>query len=254
MLTKAESAGLEAVRPEVGSHPGWPLVLYFHHVRADLEHYTALSPADFSFALDLIGRWFRSFDPRCLGDPPHTWPDEPTCLLTFDDGYRDVWEQAVPAMEERGWRAAMFVSTDQVGAIQDHPRRGALEHMTWSQLRELKARGHVVGSHGHTHRDMGRLGVEDVRAELATARRILAKELGEGSMPLAYPYGNPPEAFEPLSDLLPQFCFGSVKAAPSPWTDHPWLIRRTFLPTGAKERWEVLIERWRRRWEPTDSL
>jgi peptidoglycan/xylan/chitin deacetylase (PgdA/CDA1 family) len=253
MLLEADSTGLEAVGPEVGSDPGWPLVLYFHHVRADLEHYTVLRPADFAFALDLIGRWFRPLDPRCLAEPPHVWPDEPTCLLTFDDGYRDVWEHAVPAMEERGWRAAMFVCTDQIGAVQDHPQRGALEHMTWGQLRELEGRGHVIGCHGHTHRDMSRLSAEDARAEIATAQRILARELGPGPMPLAYPYGHPPEAFEALSDLLPRFCFGSVKAPPAPWTDRPSLVRRTYLPAGARERWQVLIEGWRRRWERTAS-
>jgi peptidoglycan/xylan/chitin deacetylase (PgdA/CDA1 family) len=242
------------VTPEIGSHPGWPLVLYFHHVRVDIEHYTVLRPDDFSFALDLLCRWFRPMDPRCLESSPDTWPNEPTCLLTFDDGYRDVWEHAVPAMEERGWRAVMFVSTGQVGTVEEHPDRGALEHMTWSQLRKLRARGHVVASHGHTHRDMSLLSPEGVCAEIATARTSLARELGPGPVLVAYPYGNQPDAFEALTDTLPPLCFGSVKAPPAPWTECPWLIRRTFLPTGAMDRWPAIVKRWRRQWENTASL
>jgi len=237
------------VRPEIGSYPAWPLVLYFHHVRADIEHYTVLSPDHFSLALDLLRRWFRPMDPRRLGDSPDCRSVEPSCLLTFDDGYRDAWEHAVPAMEERGWRAVMFVSTGQVGAIERHPHRGFLEHMTWDQLRELQARGHLVASHGHTHRDMSQLSPKAAGAEVAAAQASLVREIGPGPAPLAYPFGNQPNAIEALAGTLPPLCFGSVKALPAPWTDQPWLIRRTFLPTGATDRWPAIVRQWRRQWE-----
>lgn len=243
-----------APSPEIGSHPGWPLVLYFHHVRSDLEHYTVLRPAEFSFALDLLSRYFRPMEPECLGESPTAWLGEPTCLLTFDDGYRDVWEQAAPMMEEEGWRAVMFASTGKVGGGEEHPERGALEYMTWSQLRELRDRGHVIGAHGHTHRDMSLMGEEAVRAEIAAARGSLVEELGSAGAPFAYPYGNWPAAAETLASALPSLCFGSVKAPPAPWTDTPWLVRRTFLPSGAVEHWPNLVEEWRRQWERCASL
>jgi len=252
VLTRTASADIDAVQPELGSHPGWPLVLYFHHVRPDLDHYTVMRPAELSFALDLLSRWFRPMDPRSLAGPPADWSSEPTCLLTFDDGYLDVWQHAVPLVEARGWRAAMFVTTSQVGLVEEHPSRGALAHMSWGHLRELQARGHVVGSHCHTHRDMSRLPVEAVRAEVSTARRCLQRELGPGPVPLAYPYGNEPDA--PPARSLSHLCFGSVKAPPAPWTDRSRSIRRTFLPTGAIERWPALVECWRRQWDAIGLL
>lgn len=252
--TAAKKRSRGVVAPEIGSHPGWPLVLYFHHIRADIEHYTVLRPDDFLLALDLLGRWFRPMDPQCLGSPPETWPDEPTCLLTFDDGYCDVWEHAAPAMEERGWRAVMFVSTGQVATVEAHPERGVLKRMTWSQLRDLHARGHVVASHGHTHRDMSLLRAEDARAEIATAQMRIAQEIGPGPALLAYPYGNQPGPPEQLAGSLPPLCFGSVTAPPASWIDCPRLVRRTFLPTGAGDRWPAVVKRWRRQWESTVSL
>jgi peptidoglycan/xylan/chitin deacetylase (PgdA/CDA1 family) len=237
------------IRPEIGSHPSWPLVLYFHHVRSDIDHYTVLSPGEFSLALDLLERWFQPLDPRRLGEPAAARAPEPSCLLSFDDGYLDVWEQAVPAMEERGLRAAMFVSTGQVGTVEQHPRRGSLEHMTWSQLRELDARGHLIANHGHSHRDMSLLKPESVRSEVAVGQACLDREVGPRPAPLAYPYGNQPDGLEELEDALPPLCFGSVKAPAAPWTDSPQLIRRTFLPSGATERWPAIVEGWRRQWE-----
>ena len=243
---------LATVTPEVGSHPGWPLVLYFHHVRDDIEHYTVLRQDDFGFVLDLLSRWFTPMDPRCLAHSPDTWPDEPICLLTFDDGYRDVWDHAVPVMDERGWRAVMFVSTERVGTIGEHPDRGALEHMTWRQLRDLDTRGYVVANHGHAHRDMSLLSPEEVRAEITTAQACLTSELGTGTSGLlAYPYGNKPASFDALAGVLPSLCFGSIKASPVPWTDCPRLIRRTFVPVGARHRWPTVVEGWRRQWENT---
>jgi peptidoglycan/xylan/chitin deacetylase (PgdA/CDA1 family) len=242
----------DGVTPEIGSHPGWPLVLYFHHVRDDIEHYTVLRPDDFVFALDLLRHWFRPMEPRDLVTPS-TWPNEPTCLLTFDDGYRDVWDHAVPALEQRDWRVVIFVSTKPVGTIEKHPKRGLLEHMTWNQLRELRANGHIVASHGHTHRDMSLLSREAVCTEIETARTHIIRELGPGPVLLAYPYGKQPSAIKALASTLPSLCFGSVSAPPAPWTECPWLIRRTFLPTGTVERWPGMVERWRRQWEGISS-
>ena len=247
ILTRADSADIDMAQPELGSHPGWPLVLYFHHVRSDLDHYTVMRPAELSFALDLLSRWFRPMAPSSLAGSPADWSSEPTCLLTFDDGYLDIWQHAVPLLEGRGWRAVMFVTTSQVGLVEEHPSRGALEHMSWSHLRKLKARGHVVGNHCHSHRDMRRLPVEVVKAEISTAHRALRKELGSGPIPLAYPYGGEPDA--PEARFLSGLCFGSVKAPPAPWTDRSRSIRRTFLPTGAVARWPTLIACWRRQWD-----
>lgn len=236
--------------PEIGSAPRWPLVLYFHHVRADIEHYTVLRPEDFAFGLELLRRWFRPFDPACLEAPRRTWPDEPSCLLTFDDGYSDVWDHAVPAMQEGDWRAVMFVSTQQVGTIEQHPDRGPLEHMTWTQLRALRARGHVVASHGVTHRDMSLLEAEELHAEIAASRAELTRQLGTVPDLLAYPFGNEPAT---LDDRLPPLCFGSAKAPPAPWSEQPRLIRRTYLPAGDMERWPAIVEHWRGQWASAAS-
>lgn len=241
------------VAPEVGSEPGWPLVLYFHHVRADIDHYTVLSPAELSLALDLVGVSFRPLDPHRLGEVGADPPAEPRCLLTFDDGYLDVWEEAVPILEAKGWRAILFVSTGLVGTVERHPVRGPLEHMSWSQLRELDAHGHLVASHGHSHRDMGGLGPAAARAEVTVARDRLAAAIGTGPVPLAYPYGNRPEDLEPLAEVLPPLCFGSVKASPAAWSRCPRLIRRTYLPSGEPDRWPELVAGWRRQWETTAS-
>ena len=61
--------------------------------------------------------------------------------FTFDDGGVSALS-AADMLEERGWRGYFFVTTDYVGA------RGFL---TAPHVRELDARGHVIGSHSCSH-------------------------------------------------------------------------------------------------------
>ncbi|TLY21996.1 MAG: hypothetical protein E6K68_04380 [Nitrospirae bacterium] len=101
-----------------------PLVLGYHRV---VEDYTAcarqympamlISRRMLERQLDWIGRHFRlvSLDelgPRLeCGAPFH----EPVAAITFDDGYRDVYDHALPLLKRKGIPAAAFVVTDLIG-------------------------------------------------------------------------------------------------------------------------------------------
>jgi peptidoglycan/xylan/chitin deacetylase (PgdA/CDA1 family) len=63
-------------------------------------------------------------------------------LLTVDDGGVSYHQVIADLLEARGWRGHAFVSTDFIG------RPGFL---TLEQLRDLDARGHVIGSHSASH-------------------------------------------------------------------------------------------------------
>lgn len=63
-------------------------------------------------------------------------------MITFDDGGVSALEIIAPALERRGWRGHFFMTTGRLGAP------GFLDA---AGLRELAARGHVVGSHSADH-------------------------------------------------------------------------------------------------------
>src|SRR5579859_1498798 len=63
--------------------------------------------------------------------------------VSFDDGHISNYELALPVLKEFTIPAIFFVTTcwvDLLGSV-----------MTWPQLRELAAQGHIIGSHTHTH-------------------------------------------------------------------------------------------------------
>ncbi|HXM42401.1 MAG TPA: polysaccharide deacetylase family protein [Bryobacteraceae bacterium] len=75
-------------------------------------------------------------------DRARQWHGLMPLYLTFDDGAASSYAIVAGELEERGWRGHFFVTTDWTG------RPGFLDAQ---QIRELHARGHVIGSHSCSH-------------------------------------------------------------------------------------------------------
>jgi len=118
-LAKAYDRGLAGPR---GTYQ--PLVIGYHRIVEDFEAEAKVempsmltSLAMFEQHLDCLGKFFRFVSLDDIGDQLLNGVsfDEPVAAVTFDDGYRDVYELALPVLERKGIPAAMFVVTDLVG-------------------------------------------------------------------------------------------------------------------------------------------
>jgi len=235
-----------AHQPAGGGAPGWPVVLYFHHVNAAVRHYTALSPRDFGTALELLLDSFDPYRPADLlapGGPVR--PDRPTVLVTFDDGYRDNFTQARPILDRFGVKAVFFAVTGKLGTRGDGPRE---DYLDWEQCDELAAQGHLVAAHTRSHPHLDRVPAAEAARETTESLADIAARYGAGPGRLfAYPYGGVPDQPAVPADVL---AFGTVRSAAAPWTSAPQAIRRTYLPVGQLDAWPTLISYWRQLWAP----
>lgn len=111
--------------------------------------------------------------------------------LTFDDGYVDFVEQAVPVLRRHGATATVYVLGGRIGGDNswdaDAPRKPL---MTAEQVREAADAGMEIGSHGLMHRHLPQLTPEELTDELAGSRRRLAELAGTPVDSFAYPYGD----------------------------------------------------------------
>ena len=134
-----------------------------------------LEPRDFANHLEAIaatGRIVETFDPEA------STPADVT--LTFDDGGASALA-AASAIERHGWRAHFFVVTSLI----DQP--GFLRS---GEIVELERRGHVIGSHSHTHPTyMARLSRAELELEWLTSRSILGELLGAAPSTASVPGG-----------------------------------------------------------------
>lgn len=237
--------------PWVGGAPGWPLVLYFHHVHPRVDHYTALTEDAFRRALDTVLTHFGpALDPALVG-PRIVPPDTPTVLFTFDDGYRDNLTRAVPLLTEFGVGAVLFCVTDRIdeaSSLTDGvrarlaPRRTYLD---WAETDRMAGLGHTVGAHTRTHPHLTELTRAQAEQEVAGSFDRITAVLGRYPRSFAYPYGEVAH-----SSVLPDSVlgFGTVKSPARPWDSAPHEIRRTYLPTDLPETWVSLAEDWKRQW------
>jgi peptidoglycan/xylan/chitin deacetylase (PgdA/CDA1 family) len=135
-----------------------------------------LEPERFEAHLDAISRVGVSVGPLRTG---------PQVTLTFDDGGASALHAAA-ALEQRGWRGSFFITTGRVGSP---------GFLTRSEVHELAARGHEVGSHSHTHPTyMGALDREQLALEWRVSRAELAEILGRPPDSAAVPGGFVSEA------------------------------------------------------------
>src|SRR5262249_53201200 len=110
--------------------------------------------------------------------------------ITFDDGYRDCAELAVPVLRGKRLQAAGLVPAGWLGQRNmwdaTRPRRDIL---TARELRELDPHTITIGAHGHAHRRLSGLSTSDLRVETTVARRVLEDACGSVVTLYAYPYG-----------------------------------------------------------------
>jgi peptidoglycan/xylan/chitin deacetylase (PgdA/CDA1 family) len=103
-------------------------------------------------------------------------------MITFDDGYRDVFYRAAPVLSRLGIRATAYVISRRIV-------NGDRHFLSWGLLRALERRGIETGSHTVSHRDLTQLSDRAVLEELVRSRRALERGLCHPVQWLAYHHG-----------------------------------------------------------------
>jgi hypothetical protein len=101
-------------------------------------------------------------------------------VITFDDGYKNIYELALPILKKYQVTASIFIIT------------GYLEHksfMTQEQIKELALYGMEIGAHSVTHPNLRRLKPRELKSELQSAKTKLEDITKSEVISLAYPYG-----------------------------------------------------------------
>ena len=124
--------------------------------------------------------------------------DRPTVSVTFDDGYADNHDFALPLLVESGIRATFFITVGFVdGDLKTLERfrqlrstdAASIRPLVWEQLREMMQAGMEVGAHSYSHPNLARLSDEVLAYEMTHPRRILEDRLGFKVRMMAYPFG-----------------------------------------------------------------
>jgi peptidoglycan/xylan/chitin deacetylase (PgdA/CDA1 family) len=173
--------------------------LCYHSIASAGPRYLTITPELFERQLaTLQRRGFRGGDLAELEQLAARRPPARLVFLTFDDGFRDNFETALPLLREYGFPAFVFVLPpllDAGGAFEwPEMRADLVDHattmrsVTWPMLEQMKEGGFEVGAHTLTHPHLPQLGDEELREQLWQSRQTIIERLGDCDT-LAYPFG-----------------------------------------------------------------
>jgi peptidoglycan/xylan/chitin deacetylase (PgdA/CDA1 family) len=164
-------------------------ILMYHYVRVNpdprdrLGYDLSVTPADFQQQMDWLAA--NGYHPVDFGDlrgyllGHGTLPARPV-VITFDDGYRDLYTEAYPVLRAHSFKAVAYI----VSGFLDSPA-----NVTREQVEEMDVHGIQIGSHTVSHADLTKLPAGDVRRQLEDSKAALEALLGHPVVDFCYPGG-----------------------------------------------------------------
>lgn len=114
-------------------------------------------------------------------------------VITFDDGYRNVRDAALPILRQYGFTATVFLITGYCGRHNDWPGQwAAIERrplLSWAEVAEMHEEGVEFGSHTATHPDLTGIPLSQAEAEIQQSKAAIEDRLGAEVTTFCYPYG-----------------------------------------------------------------
>jgi peptidoglycan/xylan/chitin deacetylase (PgdA/CDA1 family) len=164
-------------------------------------------------------------------------------IITFDDGYADVLENAVPVLRAHGFTAAVFPVLDLERRFNDWDDAPELAGplLAVEELRALERSGLEVGSHTMTHACLTRAGHEALAWELERSREVLAEIAARPLPVLAYPYGDVDERVKRAARAAGYEAALAVSSGPLDWRDDAYEIRRQRMGNASSDAYLRLI-------------
>ncbi len=171
-----------------GSGRGVRVIPLYHSVGSETPHSIPLQA--FQRQMEILAERFRVVRLCDLEKAMTSEPSETNlACVTFDDGYQDNYEVALPILERAGIKCTFFIVTDFLGkAFPTYA--GERKLMTATQVRELSALGHEIGAHTLSHPKLSRVALETARAEIEGSKCFLEDLLGKKVVSFAYPKGD----------------------------------------------------------------
>lgn len=118
---------------------------------------------------------------------------EKTIAITFDDGFKNFFDSALPVLQTYGFPATVFLITGRCGKDNYWPGQLSgiprLEMLDWNDVEMAANQGIEFGAHTVTHPNLAHLSKEQYAEEILESKAIIKDRVGDEVKYFAYPYG-----------------------------------------------------------------
>ncbi|WP_243730299.1 polysaccharide deacetylase family protein [Marinomonas balearica] len=168
-------------------------ILQYHHVSQATPFSTSLTPEQFTEHMNYLKEEnFNVIDLKSALDKikAGTALPEKSVAITFDDAYRNIYENGFPILKSHQFPFTVFINTLQIEQKNRH-------FLTWTQMKEMSEFGGVFANHTFSHPYMLRK-IENetdeewlvrMKREVSSVEEALVMHLGSSPKMIAYPYG-----------------------------------------------------------------
>jgi peptidoglycan/xylan/chitin deacetylase (PgdA/CDA1 family) len=160
------------------------IILMFHQVTDGkiIDDYNKFSTllADFISGIDILAEKYQFVSPSEFLDQYNFKTN--MILITFDDGFRNIFEYAYPYLRSRNIPFTLFITTNYLNKD---------DYLTTNQLLELNSQSIcTIGSHTLNHYLLSKLSITESLYEISESKKELERILDTEVIYFAYPYGS----------------------------------------------------------------
>jgi len=183
-------------------------VLFYHRIADSHPNDWTMTTSQFGAQIDWMGENAKFVSLEEIQQRIEAGHNESKCVhITFDDGYAENCDFAIPLLIERQIPFTYFVSLDFIQTGRAFPHDAAagqpLTPNSIEQIKEMAAAGIEIGAHTRNHPDLGKVtDPETLFDEVVTSTRELAELIEQPVRYFAFPFGLPENLNGDVFDLL----------------------------------------------------
>lgn len=116
-----------------------------------------------------------------------------TAALTFDDGFKNFYEEAFPILKKFGFPATVFLVAGWCGKKNSWPGQHktipSFDLLDWKDIKEMAGQGIEFGSHTMNHPNLSQISSGEAEQEIAQSQKTIQEAIRGDVTFFAYPYG-----------------------------------------------------------------
>ena len=167
------------------------VILVYHHVSTKTPPLTSISPEQFAAHLAHINEHHvvLPLDEVVTSLKNNEQLPDKSIAITFDDGYRNILENAHPLLRQYNIPYTVFINPPEIGARRDQ--------LNWAEVRTMSQEGVLFANHtmDHAHllarleNETQQQWLERSLQNIRAAETMITEQIGYSLQYLAYPFG-----------------------------------------------------------------
>jgi peptidoglycan/xylan/chitin deacetylase (PgdA/CDA1 family) len=172
------------------------LVLRYHSISEFRRHEVNVKPEIFERQMEYLAKNFKAISLTEFIDFLNNGKEIPpkVVFITFDDGYKDNFINAYPALKKLNLPATIFLSVGYIGTakILPHDRNDEYMHnrlLNWQEAKQMSSNRISFGSHSLNHANLGKIFPDELREEIEESKKMIENKLEQEVLAISYPFG-----------------------------------------------------------------